>query len=200
MFSTKSRQFLRILLIGTILSFSFIELVSAQPSPEVASNSNNTEQQDNETNSKGNQVLDSLELSLVGEGAFKVAFWKIYNIELLAPKSTYNPSVPFALKLTYSRKLKGELIAKKSLELIARQGVEDEILLERWEQELIELIPNVEKGDELLGVKTEKGMQVYFNNELLSSTDERHLADYFFNIWLGEDTTKPNLRKKLLGH
>lgn len=79
-------------------------------------------------------VLDSPEL--VGSGQYRLMLMKIYEAELYSNDGEFDVSQPFALKLTYSRKLKGEAITDKSVDLIRRQGIEDEDVLAAWYQEL----------------------------------------------------------------
>lgn len=137
---------------------------------------------------------------LVGSGEFRTMFWKIYEAELHAKDGEFSEDTPFALKLTYSRKLKGNLITDKSIELIRKQGIEDETLLADWHEQLNDIFPDVQNGTEIVGVHTVGvGTKFYVDGEDSGLITDPRLCRSFFDIWLGEDTTAPKLRSKLLG-
>jgi len=144
-----------------------------------------------------NQYIDSPEL--VGQGQYRQAFWKIYDARLFANQGKYAPDNDFALQLEYSRSLSGQHIVDKSIELIFAQGPFPDTRLEQWEQILDAVIPDVKKGDQLTGIRLSSTSYFYLNDELVGEISEPQLNQYFFDIWLGEDTSAPDLRQKLLG-
>jgi len=139
--------------------------------------------------------------SLVGSGQYKEMLWKIYEAELYASEGSFELSNPYALKLVYARKLSGGAITDKSIELIRRQGIEDELTLAGWHEQLSTIFPDVAKGTEIIGVNLqgEEGAYFYVDGELKGVVKDPLLTHLFFGIWLSEDTTAPTLRKKLLG-
>jgi len=188
----KTLSSIPVFILTTIMSLAYMEISFAQATQ--TSGIPPTDEAPQET-LKITEVMDMQE---VGKGQFKVAFWKLYDIVLFAPQGHYNASQPFALELTYSRQLKGKLIAEKSIELIKKQGVDNQEILKNWQAQLTTLIPDISKGDVLTGVKTDDGMLLYLNNIELGKLEDHTLSICFFNIWLGEDTTAPKLREKLL--
>ncbi len=136
---------------------------------------------------------------LVGQGQYHRLFWQIYEAGLYANQGIHQPEEDFALLLEYSRDLSGSAIVEKSIELIIAQGVDDPEKLEKWERFLDQVIPNVSEGDQITGIRTENGAYFYFNGELSGQTPDTEFSDYFFAIWLGEDTPAPDLRQALLG-
>ncbi len=136
---------------------------------------------------------------LVGQGQYHRLFWQIYEAGLYANQGIHQPEEDFALLLEYSRDLSGSAIVEKSIELIVAQGVDDPEKLEKWERFLDQVIPNVREGDQITGIRTANGAYFYFNGELRGQTSDADFSDYFFAIWLGEDTSAPDLRQALLG-
>lgn len=149
-----------------------------------------------------NSVIDSYidESELVGSGEYKAMFWKIYDAELHAKGGEFFPGDSFALKLVYSRKISGDAIADKSIELIRRQGVDDEVILAAWHRQLVNIFPDVEEGTEIIGVhEVGVGAHFYADGERVGSLKDFGLCRSFFGIWLAEDTIAPALRSDLLG-
>lgn len=143
-------------------------------------------------------VLDSPEL--VGSGAHRMMLMKIYEAELYSNDGEFDISRPFALKLIYARKLNGDAIADKSIELIRRQGIENEVQLAAWHELLNDIFPDVEKGTEIVGAhEAGVGAHFYVDGELVGLIEDPALCEKFFGIWFAEDTSAPRLRTNLLG-
>lgn len=137
--------------------------------------------------------------SIVGKGRLKVLLFKVFDATLYAPEGQFNKQQPFALSLTYLRKLDGAKIAEKSIEEIRAQGVDDQALLDKWNKRLLDIFPDVKKGSNITGVRDSQGYtQFYFNGGLVGSVEDTQFTEHFFDIWLGESTSEPVLRKKLL--
>lgn len=138
--------------------------------------------------------------NLLGEARLSVLFWDIYDAKLYAEGLTYDPDAPFALSLRYLMKLKGIDIAEKSIDEIRKQGFEDENQLLAWQRSLELIFPDVSDGDEILGVSNPvEGTTFYLNGSLIGRIDDMNLSRKFFDIWLSEKTSEPELRKSLLG-
>ena len=137
---------------------------------------------------------------MVGSGEYRAMFWKVYEAELYSNDGEFVLSNPFALKLIYSRKINGEAITDKSIELIRRQGEEDEILLAAWHRQLNDIFPNVKQGTEIVGVhEAGLGASFYVDGNFVGTITDPDLCGKFFGIWLDENTIAPKLRSDLLG-
>ncbi len=139
-------------------------------------------------------------MSAVGTARMQVLFWKVYDATLLAPRGEYQSNEPFALSLTYLRRLDGEKIAARSIEEMRKQGFGDEDRLNRWYELLASIIPDVSESDEIIGLAAEDGSTRFFlHGEPIGSVTEPGFTDAFFAIWLGDQTSEPALRDQLLG-
>lgn len=144
----------------------------------------------------GKYVADA---EVVGEGRLKVMLWNVFDATLYGPQGDYKSEQPFALSLTYLRKLKGRKIVKKTFEEIRVQGMRDKKLLAAWESQLTAIIPDVKAGQNITGIRDAGGsVWFYFNGKLAGSIEDPQFTQRFFDIWLGESTSEPDLRKKLL--
>ncbi|MCU0765450.1 MAG: chalcone isomerase family protein [Burkholderiaceae bacterium] len=108
-------------------------------------------------------------------------------------------ALPFALELTYARRLGGKGIAEASRDEIERLGFGSEGQRARWHEQMLKLFPDVEKGRRLAGVNVPgTGARFYYEGRLLGSIDDPAFARAFFAIWLDERTRAPQLRESLL--
>lgn len=138
--------------------------------------------------------------ALVGKGRLSYAVWDVYDAWLHAPDGKLKDGRPFALTLSYLRKIDGRKIADTSAEEMRRMGMKDEVRLALWHQKMRRIFPDVDKGISLTGVRLASGETVFCKNgEKIGKISDRDFGRYFFNIWLGEETKAPDLRRKLIG-
>jgi Chalcone isomerase-like len=107
----------------------------------------------------------------------------------------------FALELHYLRNFTAADIAKRSLEEMQRieQVPEQKALL--WTKTLSELLPNVRKGDRLIGAhKPGFGATFWLNGKRIGEVRDDEFSRQFFAIWLSPKTSEPKLRMALLGY
>lgn len=137
---------------------------------------------------------------LVNEARLTHLFWDVYDIALYAPKGRYAAQGPFALEITYLLSLKGADIAKVAKNEMARLGMRDADILKKWHDQMVDIFPDVEKGEQLVGVKGSDGYTYFYNNgEFIGSVQDPEFSQYFFDIWLSPNTSRPRLRRELLG-
>jgi Chalcone isomerase-like len=106
---------------------------------------------------------------------------------------------PFALELHYLRDLKGEAIARRSLEEMKRQGAINELQSKAWLKAMQSLFPDVQKGDRITGVhKPEQGAEFWVNDRWVGQVNDPQFAQLFFGIWLSPQSSVPDVRKALL--
>ena len=136
----------------------------------------------------------------VGEGRLTFLAWDLYDATLYAPKGQWKSVGPFALKLSYFREVSGTDIADQSMEEIRNQGFDNEIKLAAWHAQLKKIFPNVAKGSNLIGIYKHTGETIFYDQDnKIGQINNTEFGRLFFNIWLGEKTNVPHLRKKLLG-
>jgi hypothetical protein len=135
-----------------------------------------------------------------GEAAMRWFGLKVYDIRLWTPMKVWSHAEPFALELNYDMNLGGKDIAAKSVELMRKQGVNDEDKLKRWGELMARVFPDIKKGDTLIGVSIPgKEARFYTKDRFLEAVADTEFAKAFFDIWLAESTTEPGLRRRLLG-
>lgn len=136
----------------------------------------------------------------VGTGRLSVVFWDVYDATLYAPNGKWDAHKPYALSIRYFREIEGGDIADRSAEEIRKQGFSDEATLSQWQTQMRNIFPGVRSGSELTAVYTaQQSTNFYADGKPIGSIKNPEFSMHFFNIWLSEKTSEPELRKKLLG-
>lgn len=138
--------------------------------------------------------------STVGSGNLSIALWNVYDATLYAQNGRWNANQPFALQLQYHRDIKGVDIADRSAEEIRKLGLNDEIKLAAWHSQMRKLFPDVGPGTKLVGVYQPDGAALFYKDgQPLGTIQDPEFGRWFFDIWLSDHTTEPELRAALLG-
>ncbi len=136
----------------------------------------------------------------VGQARLTVMLWDVYDATLYAPEGTWQEDKPFALQLYYLRHLEGKKIASRSIEEMRGQGFTDEVKLAAWYTQMRKIFPDVHNGVSITGIKTTLGETIFYkDNAEIGRIIDPVFSTAFFNIWLGDKTSQPDLRRKLLG-
>jgi hypothetical protein len=103
---------------------------------------------------------------------------------------------PFVLELSYLRSFEGPAIAKRSLDEMRKVGSMSAVQEKDWLKAMIEIFPNVRKGDRLVGIyRPNEGAEFWFQQRRLGTVSDPQFAKLFFGIWLHEATSAPAIRQ-----
>lgn len=143
------------------------------------------------------------EARLIGTGALRFFGLLVYEARLWAPPG-FQPDAyvrhPFALELTYDRKLEGEAIAERSVAEMRRVGPFSDEQARRWLGLMKQAFPDVVAQDRLLGLHDGQGdVRFFHNGRPTARIGDTDYARLFFGIWLAPQTSAPALRESLLG-
>jgi hypothetical protein len=143
---------------------------------------------------------ETTNLPLRGQGNYKWLFLKIYEVKLWGEKAEDLYSRPLVLELKYNRSLKGKDIAAQSVKELVNAG-NSKIEMEQWMPKLLEIFPDVKKGDTIQAdYNPENGVTFHLNSSKeLGRLTDLSFSKKFLDIWLGEKTSDPELRNQLLG-
>lgn len=137
---------------------------------------------------------------LVGKGKLSKFIWDVYDAELYASKGQFSWDDPFALRIKYLRDISKEQIADTTIQEIKKQGFHDYQKLKEWKYDLLNAIPDVQKGTEITGIYSKDGNTIfYISGDKARVIKDKDFGIKFFNIWLDEESSEKRLRKKLLG-
>jgi hypothetical protein len=136
---------------------------------------------------------------LIGEGTLKVLMWQVYDLRLYTDGTPFSWNNKFMLEFDYSRELKKESVIDASLKEFKLQPNVTDKDIKAWEVYLEQVIQSVQKGTKA-SVMWVPDSQIIFHYEGSKPTtiENEKFARAFLNIWLGEKTSRPKLRNKLL--
>lgn len=139
---------------------------------------------------------------LLGQARLTVWGFDVYDARLWAPANFSAAGFgtsPLALELSYLRNFQSAEIAERSLKEMRRSQPVSDAQATRWKAELLRVIPDVRKGDRLLGVhRPGQGASFWVNGRASGEILDADFARLFFGIWLAPNTSEPRLREALL--
>mgnify|MGYP000182354008 CR=1 FL=1 len=136
----------------------------------------------------------------VGRGEMEWWWFTLYRARLLTPNGEYQQGhYPMVLEIEYYQDIPNERLLEATVDqwqhLQLEQGRQSQ-----WQASLSELWPDVNEGDILsLQVLSSDKSQFFFNGEPLPQVMPKGFSDDFLAIWLSTNTSRPELRKQLLG-
>lgn len=154
----------------------------------------------NDTRAELQQVLPQAQL--VGKGRLSVWGFQVYDARLWA-----NPGFgagnftaqPLALELAYLRDFDSQAVAERSISEMRRATPVSEVTAEKWMAAMARVLPDVKKGDRVMGVhRPGVGASFWMNGRPTGEIRDAEFARLFFGIWLAPTTSEPGLRTALL--
>ena len=139
-------------------------------------------------------------MKLVGEGKLSFLFWDIYYARLYSANGEYQEQdYPLALELTYLRNFTKQQLVEETAKQWQKLGFEDQNKTQLWLSRLSELWPDVKEDQSItLYIDDQNRSFFYFNTELLGQINDAEFSQAFLAIWLSEETSAPEVRKKLI--
>ncbi len=136
----------------------------------------------------------------LGEMRFKKFIFHIYDAELRVAGREFSWEEPFALTLTYARKISREELVEASLSEIARIEDVEIDTVEHLRAPLAGCFADVRDGDQITGHSLDANRVVfYFNDQQTCVLESPDASKSFFSIWLGDNTLDPDRSRELLG-
>lgn len=106
---------------------------------------------------------------------------------------------PFALELAYLRNFTNADIAERSIAEMRRSATISDAQAKDWTAAMLRVIPNVKKGDRVMGVyRPGAGAAFLVNGKSAGEIMDAEFARLFFGIWLSPKTSEPQMRSALL--
>ncbi len=139
---------------------------------------------------------------LVGRGRLTFFGLNVYDARLWALpgfKAGAFASQPLALELDYFRSFDNTAVADRSITEMRRSAAISDELAAQWKQAMVKVLPDVKKGDRVMGVnRPGVGAAFWMNGKALGEIRDPEFARLFFGIWLSPVTSEPGLRAALL--
>lgn len=137
---------------------------------------------------------------LTGEARLRKYLFHIYDAQLWSTAPRWTPDAPYALAITYARDIDSDQLAMRTRMEIERMGAWDPAAATAWQAALARALPDVRRGDRLVGVALPgEPARFFLNGRFHSEIAEPRLAQAFFSLWLDPRTSEPAMRRELLG-
>lgn len=139
---------------------------------------------------------------LAGEGLLRWFGFQVYEASLFVDEqfNHANPvDNPIALALKYKRSFEGSQIANRSADELETLGLGSVVQRKEWTRAMTQVFPNVNEGDEIIGIlRADQRTQFFLNRQAIGTINDLSFGPAFFSIWLDERTSVPKLRAQLL--
>jgi hypothetical protein len=134
-----------------------------------------------------------------GQGTLRKLFMKVYETSLWTDAKKWSMKETFALCIRYNMNFKDKDLVKRTFEEMERSGPVTQADRETFGPRLKALFHDVHPGDIITAVFLPgRGAVFYYNGKPSGKLENIAFAKRFFNIWLGPDTSEPDLRERLL--
>ena len=139
-------------------------------------------------------------LKKTGQGVMSFMFWSVYKAELYGPGDNYvSDHYPKALNITYYQNITGEALLDATYEQWLHLQYDEEQTT-TWLKELRLIWPDIKKEEQILLVVDGVGVSYFYHQgELIGAIEDEKFGEAFLSIWLSEETSRPELRQKLIG-
>lgn len=138
----------------------------------------------------------------MGKGRLTIWGFQVYDARLWANPGFQAGSFtaqPLALELAYLRDFESRAVAERSISEMRRSTPVSDALAEKWMAAMARVVPDVKKGDRVLGVhRPGVGAAFWMNGQPTGEIRDAEFAKLFFGIWLAPTTSEPGLRNALL--
>ena len=141
------------------------------------------------------------ELETVGTAKLRVLFFDIYTSELKTESGEYTDGIrPIQLKIIYERNIKSSALIKQTKKEWDAQMANDRNQ-PSWIKTLESIWPNIKSGDTITFelYKNEKN-QFFYNGQAIGNVNDPNFGEKFLDIWLSPKTTRPKIRREMLGN
>jgi len=139
-------------------------------------------------------------LTEIGRGTLKVFIWEVYDLTLLSETKSFSWQDRFVLEFDYKLELKKDEVIKASIKEMRHQRSINNQALAKWQKYLERGIEPVEKGTRAAVEWLPEGkIAFHYDDQAPVIIDDELFARSFISIWLGQETSKPELRAALLG-
>ena len=136
---------------------------------------------------------------LIGEGVLKVFIWDIYELRLFSKTNIYDRNEIFVLEFKYLRDTSKASVIKASIVELKKLNL-SKTKLEQWEKYLEKSIKDMKAGEKAaLLFRPDLGITFYSSDRFNITIDNVEFANSYIDIWLGENTARPKLRKQITG-
>ena len=158
------------------------------------------------THSNDSWQKDMPNATLVGKGKLTLFFFDVYNLSLFtAGKTPIAEDISwrengYVLQFDYLRDVSKASIVKASIDEMKRVDAASPDDLQKWQGHLNRAIHDMQDGETAAVLFVPDGMATFYaSTKPAVHINDKAFATAFSDIWLGESTARPDLKKRILG-
>ena len=140
------------------------------------------------------------DMKFVGGGVLTMLFMDIYKLNLYANEGRYSGHNDFVLEFEYLKPVSKSTIIDASINELTKPDDVTSTDIKSWKRILDKGIVDMNAGEVASVSFTNEGVVTFYSDDHSPvSFEAPKFAKGFSSIWLGENTSRPRLRQKLLG-
>jgi len=140
------------------------------------------------------------DMKFVGSGVLTMLFMDIYQLNLYANEGRYSQRNDFVLEFEYLKPVSKNTIIDASINELTKSDNVTSTEIKFWKRILDKGIVDMDAGEVASMSFTKTGIVTfYLADSSTVSFEAPKFAKSFSSIWLGENTSHPRLRQRLLG-
>jgi Chalcone isomerase-like len=145
-------------------------------------------------------VSDAPGMRPLGKGRHSLWGIRMYDATLWTVGPNWSATTPHALDIEPGRAVPSDTLVKNAIAEMRDLKVGDENKLRIWQTEMTKLIPNVQRGDQVVIFCSDAHRTIAFlNNSRTGEIDDPSFCPAVMNVWLHPQTKHQAMRRSLLG-
>ena len=125
----------------------------------------------------------------------------MYDATLWIVGAQWSAAAPHALDIEPNRAVSTDVLVKNAIAEMRDLKVGDERKLGIWQAEMTKLIPNLQRGDQVVIFCSDSNRTLaYLNDSSTGEIDDPSFCPAVMRVWLDPKTKHQALRRSLLGH
>lgn len=139
-------------------------------------------------------------LKQVGEAQLSFWFIDVYQSKFFTASGQYQQNhFPQLLTIDYQQTISAKKLWQETKKQWQQLGFKSQHI-EQYQSALLNIWPDISKGDQLaIHVEPSKST-FYFNQQAIGTIEDKRFGKMFLAIWLDEKSAYPELTQKLLGN
>ena len=136
-----------------------------------------------------------------GKAALHKLLFHVYDAEFWTDDPHgWNMSTPHALYLVYHVSIEKADLVERTIEELHRNKAVTAAMIATYKKKLPLLFTDVQRGESITALyQPNTGVTFCHDGKVTGVLEDPALAEPFMGIWLGKDTSEPDLRDALLG-
>ncbi len=137
---------------------------------------------------------------LIGSDILRFLGFRIYDVALFSEKNKFSYQNKFAININYKKSFDRQSLTDRSIDEIERNYDLKDSEISFYKKELNRIFSDVKNGDSKTALYLpNQGVKMFYNGRLNGIITDKKLARRFIDIWIHENSSYPDIARKLIG-